>query len=211
MKLLNTQLKILSDNEETPSKRAILAETLEAEQSRIKRFIRVSLVNLKIFNSTEEIEERTNEVFQLTAMRALEKADNFDAHRSAYSWLNGFAANAVKQTQDHIWKRRTKFEDDFEDIERIEHLRRKIETTALAEETFWEKSERGEDEKFRFERLIAFLKKDYQKILRLHYFEELNIVEIAAHLGKSEGAAQRQLNRAETKLREILSGEKETK
>ncbi len=108
-------------------------------------------------------------------------------------------------------KRRAKFEDGFEDFERIETLRRKIETTRLPEEAFWEKFERDENEKFGFEQLISKLKIDYQKILRLHYFEELNIIEIAARLGKAEGAAQRQLNRAETRLREILSGEKETK
>lgn len=211
MKLLNTQPKTLSDSEENLCKRTILAEILEIEESRIKRFIRVSLRNLKIFHSPEEIEERTDEVFQLTAIRALEKAENFDANRSAYSYLNGFAANLIKQTQDRVLKRRTKYEDDFEDLERIENLRRKIETTALPEETFWENLENGENEKVRFERLIEPLNKNYQEILRLHYLEELIIVEIAAHLGKSEGAAQRQLNRAETKLREILSGERKMK
>lgn len=137
--------------------------------------------------------------------------ENFDADRSAFSWLNGFAANAVKQLQSRVFNRREKFEDGFEDFERIEKLRRQIETTALPEETFWEKSERGEDEKFRFEQLISKLKEDYQKILRLHYFEKLKIIEIAALFDKSAGAAQRQLNRAEKKLREVLGGEEGTK
>ncbi len=211
MKSLNTQPKTLLDDEETRHKRRLLAETLQIDESRIKRFICVSLIKLKIFHSREEIKERAEEVFQQTAARALEKAESFDVNRSAYSWLNGFAANAVKQTQSRVLKRRAKFEDGFEDFERIETLRRKIETTRLPEEAFWEKFERDENEKFGFEQLISKLKIDYQKILRLHYFEELNIIEIAARLGKAEGAAQRQLNRAETRLREILSGEKETK
>ncbi|CAN5141156.1 hypothetical protein BH20ACI1_BH20ACI1_12430 [soil metagenome] len=205
MKLLNTQPITLPDDEESSRRRTILSETLETEEPRIKRFIRVSLFKLKIFYSPEEIEERTDEIYQLTAQRALEKAEDFDETRSAYSYLNGFAANLIKQTQDRVLKRRTKFDDDFEDLERIENLRRKIETTALPEESFWEILEHSEDVKFRFERLITPLNKQYQEILRLHYLEELNIVEIAAQLGKSEGAAQRQLNRAETKLREMLS------
>lgn len=210
MKSLNTQPKTLLDDEETRHKRR-LAEILQIDESRIKRFICVSLIKLKIFHSREEIEERAEEVFQQMAARALEKAESFDVNRSAYSWLNGFAANTVKQTQSRVLKRRAKFEDGFEDFERIETLRRKIETTQLPEEAFWEKFERDENEKFRFEQLISKLKIDYQKILRLHYFEELNIVEIAARLGKAEGAAQRQLNRAEKRLGEILSGERETK
>jgi len=211
LKLLNTQPKILSDDAETHRKRRRLAETLQIDESRIKRFIRVALINLKIFHSHKEIEERAEEVFQQTAARALEKAEGFDVNRSAYSWLNGFAANIIKQTQSRVLKRRAKYEDGFEDFERIETLRREIETTALPEEMFWEKFERDENEKFRFEQLISNLKIDYKKILRLHYLEELNIIEIAVRLGKSEGAAQRQLNRAETRLGEILSGGKETK
>jgi RNA polymerase sigma factor (sigma-70 family) len=211
LKFLNTQPKTLPNDEETRRKRRLLAETLEADESRIKRFIRISLIHLGIFHSDEEIKERTAEVFQQTASRALEKVENFDTNRSANSWLNGFAANIIKQTQSRVLNRRAKYEDGFEDFERIETLRRKIETTALPEEVFWEKFERDENERFRFEQLISKLKTDYQKILRLHYFEELNIIEIAARLGKTEGAAQRQLNRAETKLREILGAERERK
>lgn len=211
MKLLNTQPKTLPDDEGTRRKRMLLAEALEADESRVKRFIRISMASLKIFHSSEEIKERAEEVFQQTASRALEKAESFDANRSAYSWLNGFAANIIKQTQSRVLNQRAKYEDGFEDYELIERLRRKIEATALPEEMFWEKFERDENEKFRFEQLISKLKADYQKILRLHYFEELNIIEIAARLGKSEGSAQRQLNRAEKRLREILIGEREMK
>ncbi len=95
MKSLNTQPKTLLDDEETRHKRRLLAETLQIDESRIKRFICVSLIKLKIFHSREEIKERAEEVFQQTAARALEKAESFDVNRSAYSWLNGFAANAV--------------------------------------------------------------------------------------------------------------------
>ncbi|MCY7374865.1 MAG: sigma-70 family RNA polymerase sigma factor [Pyrinomonadaceae bacterium] len=166
---------------------------------------------MNIIGSSEELAERTAEIFQQTAARALVKAAEFDANRSAFSWLNGFAANAVKQLRSRLLNRREKFEDGLEDLERIEKLRRKIETTALPEETFWEKSERDETEKIRFEQLISKLNDDYRKILRLHYFEESDIIEIAARLGKTEGAAQRQLNRAETKLREMLGAEREKK
>lgn len=211
MKLLNTRQKVSPADEDVRRQRQRIIAALETDESRIKRFIRISLSNLKILHSNEELEERTEEVFQQTAARALEKSICFDESRSAFSWLNGFAANAVKQTQSGVLKERKKFEDGFEDLEKVENLRRKIATTALPEETFWEKSERDEDEKFRFERLISKLNEDYQKILRLHYFEELNIAEIAAYLGKTEGAAQRQLNRAEMKLREILGAERKTK
>lgn len=211
MKLLNTQQKVSPADQDVSRQRQSIVAALETDESRIKRFIRISLSSLKIFHSNEELEERTEEVFQQTAARALEKSICFDESRSAFSWLNGFAANAVKQTQSGVLKERKKFEDGFEDLEKVENLRRKIATTALPEETFWEKSERDEDEKFRFERLISKLNEDYQKILRLHYFEELNIAEIAAYLGKTEGAAQRQLNRAEMKLREILGAERKTK
>lgn len=201
----------MPDDEETRRKQQIIAETLELDELRIKRFVRISLLNLKIFGSREELEERTEEVFQQMAAQALEKAAHYDANRSAFSWLNGFAVNAVKQMQSRVLNQRGKFEDGFEDFERIEKLRRKIETTALPEEQFWEKSERDENEKIRFEQLISKLKEDYKIILRLHYFEELNIIEIADHFGKSQGAAQRQLNRAERKLREVLSkDERET-
>lgn len=209
LKLPNTQLKILPAREDY-HQRQIVAAALKTEQARIKRFIGISLVNLKTFDSLQ-IEEQTEEIFQQTASWALEKSFDFDENRSAFSWINGFAANLIKQMQSRVLNERTKFEDGFDDLERIEKLRRKIETTAFPEETFWEKSERDEVEEFRFERLISKLNGDYQKILRLHYFEELNIVEIAAGSGKTEGAAQRQLNRAETKLREILSAERGTK
>ena len=211
MKLSNPQPKILPDNEEVSRKRQIITETLEFDEQRIRRFIRISLASMKIFGLREELEEHAEEVFQQTAVSALEKAEVYDSNRSTFSWLNGFAANAVKQMRSRVLRQREKFEDGFADVERIEMLRRKIETTALPEEQFWEKSERAEEGEIRFERLISKLTGDYQKILRLHYFEELNIIEIAAGLGKSESAAQRQLNRAENKLRKILSDERETK
>ncbi len=173
MKLPNTQPRTLPDDAETRRKQLLLAETLQIDESRIKRFIRVSLINLKIFHSLDEIKERTEEVFQQTAARALEKAESFDANRSAYSWLNGFAANIIKQMQSRVLNRRTKYEDGFEDFERIEMLRRKIETTVLPEEEFWEKFERGENKKVRFGQLISKLKTDYQKILRLHYQNDI--------------------------------------
>ncbi len=210
LKLPNAQLKTLPSDANDQRQQQIIASALNAEQSRIKRFIRISLIELKAFYSPQ-IEEQTEEIFQQTAAKALEKSFDYDENRSAFSWLNGFAANLIKQTRDRTFKERKKIEDGSEDLEKIEQLRRKIETTRLPEETFWEKSERGEDEKFRFERLISNLNADYQTILRLHYFEELNITEIAAHLGKTEGAAQRQLNRAETKLRELLGTERKTK
>lgn len=204
MKVLNTYPQNSFEDEINSHKRQIIAETLEVDESRIKRFIRIFLSKFQIFHSIEELEERTAEIFQQTAMQSLEKSIEFDRERSAFSWINGFALNVMKQTRSRVLNHRKIFEDGFEDFERIEKLRRKIETTALPEERFWQKSERNEDEKFKFEQVITGLKIDYQKILRLHYFEELNIVEISAHLGKSEGAAQRQLNRAEIKLREIL-------
>jgi len=108
LKLLNTQPKILPDDAETRRKRLLLAETLQINEIRIKRFIRVFLSKLKIFHSHEEIEERAEEVFQQTTVRALEKAEGFDANRSAYSWLNGIAANIIKQTQNRVLKRRAK-------------------------------------------------------------------------------------------------------
>ncbi len=206
----NTLPKILSDRKETHANREIISQALEIHETKIKRFIRVSLVKMEIFHSTEELEERTAEIFQQTAIQALRKAENFETNRSGYSWLNGFAANLIKQTQSRVLNRREKFEDGFEDFERIEKLRRKIETTTLPEEVFWKKYER-EDERRNFEATISPLKTDYQKILQLHYFEELDIAEIAPRLGKSEGTAQRQLNRAENRLREILSGKKEMK
>ena len=205
METLNSQ-KISDNEEEIHRKRQIIAEALATNEFKHKRFIYISLLNLRIFGSQAELEERTEEIFQQTAKVALQKAKNFDANRSAYSWLNGFAANEIKQMQRCVLGKREKFEDGFEDFERIERLRRKIETTPLPDETFWEKSERDEDERIRFGQLISKLKNDYQKILWLHYFDELNIIEIAAQLGKSEGAAQRQLNRAEQRLGEILRG-----
>ena len=205
MRLLKIQPKALSNNEATRRKQWLLGETLEMDEIRIKRFIRISLTSLKTFHSREEIEERTTEIFQQMALRALETAEIYDANRSAYSWLNGFAVNLIKQTQSRVLSRREKFEDGFEDFERIENLRRKIETTRLPEEQFYQKYER-EDERRCFEERISHLKDDYQKILRLHYFEDLEISEIAPRLGKSVGTAQRQLNRAENRLREILGG-----
>lgn len=206
----NTLPKILSDRKEAYTNREIILQALEIHETKIKGFIRVSLAKMKIFHSTEELEERTAEVFQQTAVQTWEKAENFDANRSAYSWLNGFAAKLLMQMRSRVLNRRKNFEDGFEDFERIEKLRRKIEATPLPEEQLYEKLER-EDERRQFEERISPLKPDYQKILRLHYFEELEINEIAPCLGKSEGAAQRQLNRAENRLREILGGKRETK
>ena len=211
MKALNIHRKKSFDEAENLHKRQIIAEALELNESRIKRFIRILLSKSQIFHSNEEFEESADEIFQQTATQSLEKSIEFDENRAAFSWINGFATNIFKQTRSRELNRREKFEDGFEDFERIENLRRKIETTVLPEEVFWQISERNEDEKFKFEQLIAGLKIDYQKILHLHYFEELNIIEIAAHFGKSKGAAQRQLNCAEIKLREILIKERETK
>lgn len=210
MKLPNIQPAISFDDTKISCNREIISQVLEIRETQIKRFVRVSLAKTGIFYSTEEIEERTEEIFQQTAIQAWEKAESFDANRSAHSWLNGFAVNLIKQIQTRVLKRREKFEDGFEDFERIENLRRKIETTPLPEERLYEKYER-EDECRRFEKIISPLKNDYQKILRLHYFEELAIGEIAPRLGKSVAAAQRQLNRAETKLRGILVGRREAK
>ncbi len=211
MKALNIHRKKSFDEAENLHKRQIIAEALELNESRIKRFIRILLSKSQIFHSNEEFEESADEIFQQTATQSLEKSIEFDENRAAFSWINGFATNIFKQTRSRELNRREKFEDGFEDFERIENLRRKIETTVLPEEVFWQISERNEDEKFKFEQLIAGLKIDYRKILHLHYFEELNIIEIAAHFGKSKGAAQRQLNCAEIKLREILIKERETK
>lgn len=210
MKLPNTRPKVLFDEQYPHSNREIISQALEFHETKNKRFISVCLAKMKIFHSPEEIKERTDEIFQQVAMQALEKSAHFDPNRSAYSWLNGFAANFIKQTQNRVLNRREKFEDGFEDFERIENLRRKIETTPLPEEQLYEKHER-DDELRRFEEIISPLKSDYQKILRLHYFKDLEIEEIALNLGKSVGTAQRQLNRAETKMREILGGKRNTK
>ncbi|CAN5777082.1 hypothetical protein BH20ACI4_BH20ACI4_04500 [soil metagenome] len=211
MSLPNTTSQISPDSEQNNHKKQIIADTLESEIDRIKRYIRISLKHLNIFDSLDELNHRTEDVFQQTAFRALKKSGDFIDGRSPFSWINGFAANVVKQEQNRFFRDRETFDDDFEDLEKIEKLRREIETTALPEETFWEKAERDEDERIRFEGLISKLKDDYRKILRLHYFEDINIMEIAAQLGKNMGAAQRQLNRAEKKLREILGGKKEKK
>ena len=111
MKLLNTQPKITPADEDARRQRRRIAAALETDESRIKRFVRFSLSNLKIFYSNEELEERTAEVFQQTAARALEKSFDFDENRSAFNWINGFAANLIKQMQSRLLNERTKFED----------------------------------------------------------------------------------------------------
>ena len=111
LKLLNTQPKITPADEDACRQRRRIAAALETDESRIKRFVRFSLSNLKIFYSNEELEERTAEVFQQTAARALEKSFDFDENRSAFNWINGFAANLIKQMQSRLLNERTKFED----------------------------------------------------------------------------------------------------
>ena len=111
LKSLNTQQKVSPADQDVSRQRQSIVAALETDESRIKRFIRISLSNLKIFHSNEELEERTEEVFQQTAARALEKSFDFDENRSAFNWINGFAANLIKQMQSRLLNERTKFED----------------------------------------------------------------------------------------------------
>ena len=74
MKALNIHRKKSFDEAENLHKRQIIAEALELNESRIKRFIRILLSKSQIFHSNEEFEESADEIFQQTATQSLEKS-----------------------------------------------------------------------------------------------------------------------------------------
>ena len=57
---------------------------------------------------------------------------------------------------------------------------------------------------------VLALPERYRTVVHLFYYEELSVAEIAAALGKSEGAVRTRLSRARGMLRELLDEEGET-
>ena len=131
--------------------------------------------------SRADAEDITQEVF----LRLVRAAPAFRDGEHRRAWLLRVTANCAKDFFRAPWRRHRPLE----------------EAAALAAP--------GPEEGRGVLGAVLALPERYRTVVHLFYYEELSVAEIAAALGKSEGAVRTRLSRARGMLRAALAGEED--
>ncbi len=127
--------------------------------------------------------EDAEDVMQEVFLRLVRKKPEFRDDEHCRAWLLRVAANCAKDLFRCAWRRNT--------VEMDEEL------------------PSPEPEEEGMLAAVLELPESYRIPIHLFYYEELSVAEIAAILGKSEGAVRTRLSRARELLRARMKGEHE--
>lgn len=127
--------------------------------------------------------EDAEDVVQETFLRLVRAAPVFREEDHCRAWLLRVAANCAGDLHRSPWRRRT------QPLEAAEGLSAPVEEPGGVLDA------------------VLALPEDYRIPVHLFYYEGLSVAEIAALLGKREGAVRTRLSRARAMLREMLKEE----
>ena len=136
----------------------------------------------------------TQDVF-LAVWKNLKK---FDQNKKFKTWIFEIAKNT---SLNWIKKKKPYLFSDFENEKGDNYLAQTIADAALPFEEVFSRSESAN----KIAMAMAKLNPDYQKVVKMHNFEELTFKEISTYLGKSLNTVKSQYRRAILELKKILN------
>ena len=136
----------------------------------------------------------TQDVF-LAVWKNLKK---FDQNKKFKTWIFEIAKNT---SLNWIKKKKPYLFSDFEDEKGDNYLVQTIADATLPFEEVFSRSESAN----KLSVAMAKLNPDYQKVVKMHNFEELTFKEISTYLGKSLNTVKSQYRRAILELKKILN------
>lgn len=173
--------------------RAAASELVERELDALYEF-----VHWRLGGERSETEDVVQDTFAL----ALESLPRFEGRSSLHSWICGIARNKLRERRRRENRRRARPIDELleEADPEIDRILAQVERTPLPEWAL----ERDETREL-VGAVLSSLPPDYRQALVAKYVEELSVAEIARRQGRSESAAESQLQRARSAFARIFT------
>jgi RNA polymerase sigma-70 factor (ECF subfamily) len=193
-------IKLPEAGENGASKRDLIKQAIEENAEKLARAIRIFVWKAGI-QSSDELNEISQEVLQETVVTALEIADRYDPDRSAHAWLVGIA---VKHIQSH---RRKQKRDNSRTVAIADYIKSPVEDMELSEAEMFDllPIPQTNTDPVAINEILALVSEDDREILHLSFVGGMKAKDLAEHLGVSEGTAYMRLYRAVSRLRDAYS------
>lgn len=208
---MNTHFNELSNKLlESPSsqKRQIVEEMLVSFiHENGDKVLATAKLYVKKFNLAKDsnyINTISQDIIQETIVILLKKSQEELLKLNHLAWVNSIILNVVRNYQ-----RKNKH---LTIVSNISDFQKNIvfQDRALSEEQILDKlvqkieQHPAIDDKLFLDKILSLVGKEFEAIIKLHFYEELDGKELAAHLGVNEGTARVKLCRAKKALRTVL-------
>lgn len=175
-----------------------LRMAIEHELDAVRRGVEVLVWRLGLAETRAEVIALGEDALQEVIRRALDRADAFDANRSAHAWLLGIATKVLQEQRRRMRQERQHIIGSIElALESAPDANSPRAVSSLIVKRVHELAQQQDQNLMEILDLVSPADRE---ILTYRYVAQLDGREIAAKLGISEGAARVRLSRALHKL-----------